>query len=90
MGRKKGTNSSFLSILPYDLLLSLVISQAKIKVIKEVRGITSLGLKEAKELVEGAPVSLTFLLQDLVACLFLLLSRLLDLVCVREKERRSS
>lgn len=27
----------------------------KIKVIKEVRGITSLGLKEAKELVEGAP-----------------------------------
>jgi large subunit ribosomal protein L7/L12 len=24
-------------------------------VIKEVRGITSLGLKEAKELVEGAP-----------------------------------
>ena len=41
--------------------------------IKEVRGITSLGLKEAKELVEGAPVSLTFLLQDLVACLFLLL-----------------
>lgn len=28
---------------------------SKIKVIKEVRGITSLGLKEAKELVEGAP-----------------------------------
>ena len=27
----------------------------KIKVIKEVRGLTSLGLKEAKELVEGAP-----------------------------------
>ncbi|NNL66570.1 MAG: 50S ribosomal protein L7/L12, partial [Myxococcales bacterium] len=27
----------------------------KIQVIKEVRGITSLGLKEAKELVEGAP-----------------------------------
>lgn len=27
----------------------------KIKVIKEVRGITSLGLKEAKELVESAP-----------------------------------
>lgn len=27
----------------------------KIKVIKEVRAITSLGLKEAKELVEGAP-----------------------------------
>jgi large subunit ribosomal protein L7/L12 len=27
----------------------------KIQVIKEVRAITSLGLKEAKELVEGAP-----------------------------------
>ncbi len=27
----------------------------KIKVIKEVRGLTSLGLKEAKELVESAP-----------------------------------
>ena len=27
----------------------------KIKVIKEVRGITGLGLKEAKELVDGAP-----------------------------------
>ena len=27
----------------------------KIQVIKEVRGITSLGLKEAKELVEGVP-----------------------------------
>ena len=28
---------------------------SKINVIKEVRGITGLGLKEAKELVEGAP-----------------------------------
>lgn len=27
----------------------------KIKVIKEIRAITGLGLKEAKELVEGAP-----------------------------------
>ncbi|MFP8874738.1 MAG: 50S ribosomal protein L7/L12 [Myxococcota bacterium] len=27
----------------------------KIQVIKEIRGITSLGLKEAKELVEGVP-----------------------------------
>ena len=27
----------------------------KINVIKEIRGITSLGLKEAKDLVEGAP-----------------------------------
>jgi large subunit ribosomal protein L7/L12 len=30
----------------------------KIKVIKEVRGVTDLGLKEAKELVEGAPAVL--------------------------------
>ena len=30
----------------------------KINVIKEVRGITGLGLKEAKELVEGAPKTL--------------------------------
>ncbi len=30
----------------------------KINVIKEVRGVTSLGLKEAKDLVESAPVAL--------------------------------
>ena len=66
----KGTNSSFLSILLCDPYCLSLYFQAKIKVIKEVRGITSLGLKEAKELVEGAPVSLTVLLQDLVACLF--------------------
>ena len=38
----------------FDVIL---ISQGdkKIQVIKEVRGITSLGLKEAKELVESAP-----------------------------------
>lgn len=30
----------------------------KINVIKEVRGITGLGLKEAKEIVEGAPKTL--------------------------------
>ena len=29
----------------------------KIQVIKAVRGITKLGLKEAKEMVEGAPVA---------------------------------
>jgi large subunit ribosomal protein L7/L12 len=38
----------------FDVVLASVGDQ-KIKVIKEVRGITSLGLKEAKELVEGAP-----------------------------------
>jgi large subunit ribosomal protein L7/L12 len=31
---------------------------SKIQVIKELRGITGLGLKEAKELVDGAPASI--------------------------------
>src|SRR3712207_2216852 len=38
--------------------LTVVLASAgdkKIEVIKEVRGITGLGLKEAKDLVEGAP-----------------------------------
>ena len=38
----------------FDAILSSAGDQ-KIKVIKEVRGITSLGLKEAKALVEDAP-----------------------------------
>ncbi len=38
----------------FDAVLAEVGSQ-KIKVIKEVRAITGLGLKEAKELVESAP-----------------------------------
>lgn len=38
----------------FDVILASVGDQ-KIKVIKEVRAVTSLGLKEAKELVEGAP-----------------------------------
>lgn len=38
----------------YNVILAEV-GQEKIKVIKEVRGITGLGLKEAKELVDGAP-----------------------------------
>ncbi len=38
----------------FDVILAEVGSQ-KIKVIKEVRAVTGLGLKEAKELVEGAP-----------------------------------
>lgn len=38
----------------FDAILTAVGDQ-KIKVIKEVRAITGLGLKEAKELVEGAP-----------------------------------
>jgi len=39
----------------FDLKLTGFDAKAKIKIIKEVRGMTSLGLKEAKELVEGAP-----------------------------------
>jgi large subunit ribosomal protein L7/L12 len=38
----------------FDVLL-VAIGDKKIQVIKEVRAITNLGLKEAKELVEGAP-----------------------------------
>lgn len=38
----------------FDVILSEIGSQ-KIQVIKEVRAITGLGLKEAKELVESAP-----------------------------------
>lgn len=41
-----------------DLTLAGYDAAAKIKVIKEVRSILGLGLKEAKELVEGAPVVL--------------------------------
>ncbi len=38
----------------FDVILA-GFGDKKINVIKEVRGITGLGLKEAKELVEGAP-----------------------------------
>ena len=38
----------------FDVILASF-GEKKINVIKEVRGITGLGLKEAKELVEGAP-----------------------------------
>lgn len=38
----------------FDVILTAA-GEKKIQVIKEVRGITSLGLKEAKELVDGAP-----------------------------------
>lgn len=38
----------------FDVILAGA-GDKKINVIKEVRGITGLGLKEAKELVEGAP-----------------------------------
>ncbi|QCE34298.1 50S ribosomal protein L7/L12 [Acetobacteraceae bacterium] len=41
----------------FDVVLASA-GDKKINVIKEVRGITGLGLKEAKDLVEGAPKTL--------------------------------
>lgn len=40
----------------FDVVLTAA-GDKKIQVIKEVRGLTSLGLKEAKDLVEGAPTN---------------------------------
>jgi len=40
----------------FDVVL-IAAGSAKIQVIKEVRGLTSLGLKEAKDLVDGAPAN---------------------------------
>lgn len=40
----------------FNVMLT-AIGEKKIQVIKEVRSLTSLGLKEAKELVESAPVA---------------------------------
>lgn len=42
----------------FDLVLEEVPADKKIAVLKVVRGITGLGLKEAKELVESAPKSI--------------------------------
>ena len=39
----------------FDVILAAVDASKKIAVIKEVRTITGLGLKDAKDLVEGAP-----------------------------------
>jgi large subunit ribosomal protein L7/L12 len=39
----------------FDVILKSAPADKKIGVIKEVRAITNLGLKEAKDLVEGAP-----------------------------------
>ena len=40
----------------FDIELSGFETKSKIKVIKEIRGLLGLGLKEAKEMVEGSPV----------------------------------
>jgi len=39
----------------FDVKMKAFDAKSKIKIIKEVRSLTELGLKEAKELVEGAP-----------------------------------
>ena len=39
----------------FDVTLTSFDAKAKIKIIKEIRGIADLGLKEAKELVDAAP-----------------------------------
>mmetsp|Transcript_23433 Transcript_23433/g.30425 ORF Transcript_23433/g.30425 Transcript_23433/m.30425 type:complete len:179 (-) Transcript_23433:280-816(-) len=39
----------------FDIKLTGYDDKAKIKIIKEIRGLTGLGLKEAKEVVEGVP-----------------------------------
>ena len=41
----------------FDVILKDA-GSSKIQVIKEVRGLTSLGLKEAKDLVDGAPANI--------------------------------
>jgi len=41
----------------FDVILESVVPEKKINVIKEIRPITNLGLKEAKELVEKAPTT---------------------------------
>ena len=40
----------------FDIELSSFDAKSKIKVIKEVRGLLNLGLKEAKDMVESSPV----------------------------------
>jgi len=42
----------------FDIVLEEVPADKKIAVLKVVRGITGLGLKEAKDLVESAPKSI--------------------------------
>ena len=42
----------------FDVKLTAFDAKTKIKVIKEVRSIASLGLKEAKEMVEGVPATI--------------------------------
>ena len=56
-GPAAGGDSSAEAKTEFDVILKSA-GQAKINVIKAVRGITDLGLKEAKELVDSAPKAL--------------------------------
>ena len=56
-GPVAGGDSSAEAKTEFDVILKSA-GQAKINVIKAVRGITDLGLKEAKELVDSAPKAL--------------------------------
>ncbi len=70
---KQGSQEAVPQKENFDLKLVAFDAKAKIKIIKEVRSITGLGLKEAKELVEGTPkvvVLLFFLLFVLVVVFF--------------------
>ncbi|MGH3446466.1 MAG: 50S ribosomal protein L7/L12 [Nocardioidaceae bacterium] len=53
-GAAEGEAEEALEQAEFDVVLESA-GDKKIQVIKEVRGLTSLGLKEAKDLVEGAP-----------------------------------
>ena len=53
-GADAGSGDAGAEKTEFDVILS-AIGDKKINVIKEVRAATSLGLKEAKDLVEGAP-----------------------------------
>ena len=54
MGGPGGGDDAAVEQTAFDVILKSI-GAKKIQVIKEVRAMTSLGLKEAKELVEGAP-----------------------------------
>lgn len=54
----EGTEKKKEAKTAFDVMLQAYEAAAKIKVIKEVRSITDLGLKEAKDLVEKAPTLL--------------------------------
>lgn len=57
-GAGKGTEKKEVTKTAFDVMLGAFEAASKIKVIKEVRSVTNLGLKEAKDLVEKAPTLL--------------------------------